>query len=262
MKTPQKPHQQAPNSEYTLKRLFFNVATNVIGGLILLFLGGIPYHLSGTFNRLIRGISHGLIMPALVPLIVAAVPLVLSFVGCRLYLWRAKKPAEGHNKARIATRIAGLLGLAILTSVTAALVVSRNTPFEVVVLDPDTVHKEVEIVVKRDVSDLWINIAGTSMDLSLELDWRPSRTRDREILVVSGLPRDREIEQSVYFHPEPGFFKVSGKVVNTASDDSTALAPGEIKAGTTLALKTKKTSGFEGELYVEFWDSPKEGAQE
>jgi hypothetical protein len=225
-------------------------------------LGGIPYHLSGAFNRLIRGISHGLIMPALVILIAAAVPLILFYTGYRLYLWHAKKPAEEHKKARIATRIAGLLGLAILTSVAAALVVSRNTPFEAAVLDPDTVHKDVEIVVKRDVSDLWIRIAGTFTDLSFELDWRPSLTRDREILVVSGLPRDRDIEQGFYFRPEPGFFKVSGKVVNTASDDSTALAPGEITAGTTLTLKTKKTSGFEGEIRFEFWNSPEEGAQE
>jgi hypothetical protein len=110
----------------------------------------------------------------LVILIAAAVPLVLSYAGYRLYLWRAKKPAEEHKKARIATRIAGLLGLAVLASVAAALVVSRDTPFEAAVLDPDTVHKDVEIVVKRDVSGLWIHIAGTFTDLSLELDWRPS----------------------------------------------------------------------------------------
>jgi hypothetical protein len=232
---------RAQNGEYSVKKLLFNAAAGIISGTALSLFGGILYQVSDSFNALLRKIAWNLPIPGLALL---SVPLIVSFFAVRLRII-AKKPGAKKKTARLITRIAGLLGLAALTAACAAFVVSSNTPFkEIVVTDNDA--KNESVVLKWNVSDLWLKIEGGPMDFSIELSRYARNGVDKAPLYLSRLKRDDSIRQSYFYYPQQGFFRVSGV----------------FEAGDTLVLKTGNTSGFEGKVIFEFWAAPKKGANE
>jgi hypothetical protein len=245
LNTPKKTREEVQNSGSVLKNMLLAITGSLIAEGIIFLSGGILYHVSAWFNKLIRDISHNLIMPVLFFLAFLSVLLMLSYFGFRLGMIPGK-PRRGNKTVRWVTRIAGLLGLTGLTAVAIAFIVSRNTPFKEIVMDTDTVHKDISFVLNRDVFDLWVKISGGPPGISVEIDRYSPQEVDREFLDISGLEEDKEIRQSAYYILRLGFYQVLG-------------AP---RAGDTLVLRTKKTSDFEGEIRFEFWDSPKEGAKE
>jgi hypothetical protein len=237
---------KAQNRPQTVKAILVSAAANLLADGIAWLAGRNLYRDSEWFRELLRRFSHSP-LAVLIALSLLSLLLLLAYAMPRLGVPAGKPWGTSKTFWRL-TGIAGLLGLMGLTAIATAFTLSRNTPFEKIVMDTDTVHNDTSFVLNRDLSGLLITVSvdyqGIPQVISVELDRYTPLDNDRELLEIKGLEPDTAIRQSAYFKLRPGDFRV----------------PGAFKAGDRLELRTKRTSGFEGIIIVAFWVLPQEGA--